>query len=102
MPTPASLPESVPSSSPPSGPACERSSLPPWLRFGITFGVLFALKLWLLPSLGLPPTVQVLTLLAVATFFVWRFWWRCSPARRGAIILTATLWIAGVAKILMQ
>jgi hypothetical protein len=102
MPTPAS-PLAPASSSPrSSGPACERSSLPPWLRFAITFGVLFALKLWLLPSLGLPPVAQVLTLLVVATFFVWRFWWRCSPARRGAVILTATLWIAGVAKILMR
>lgn len=84
-----------------SGPACERSSLSPQLRIGITFGVLFALK-WALPALGLPSTAQVLVLLVVATFLAWRFWWRCGTDRRGPLILIGSLWVAGLAKILLR
>lgn len=80
---------------------CERSTLPPWLRLGITFGVLFALKGGL-PALGLGPVLQVLALLVVATFFAWRFWWTCSPDRRGVFILVIVLWVAGIAKIARQ
>jgi hypothetical protein len=60
--------------------------------------VLFAMK-WSLPLVGVPPTAQVLTLLVTATLFVWRFWWRCSPDRRGAILLAGSLWAAGLIKI---
>lgn len=94
--SPAGVPEI-----PPDGPACERSRLSPQLRFVITFGVLFALK-WSLPVLGVPSTVQVLGLLAVATFFVWRFWWRCGTDRRGPILLIGSLWIAGLAEVLLR
>jgi hypothetical protein len=75
--------------------------LPAWLRLAITFAVLFALKR-LLPGLGIPPAAQVLTLLVVASFFIWRFWWNCSPDRRGALILGGALWVAGLAKIALQ
>jgi hypothetical protein len=84
-----------------SGPACERSSLSPQLRLGVTFAVLFALK-WALPVLGLSSTTQVLVLLAVATAFIWRFWWRCGTDRRGPLVLIASLWVAGLAKILLR
>lgn len=84
-----------------SGPACERSSLSPQLRLGITFVVLFALK-WALPAVGVPPTAQVLALLAVGTFFAWRFWWRCGTDRRGPLLLIGSLWVAGLAKILLR
>ncbi len=82
------------------GPTCERSRLSPQLRLAITFGVLFALK-WSLPALGLSSTAQVLVLLTVATFFAWRFWWRCGTDRRGPVLLIGSLWIAGLAKILL-
>ena len=82
-----------------SGPTCERSVLPPWLRIVITLGVLFGLK-WLIPALGLSETIQVLVIVAVGTFFAWRFWWNCGTDRRGPVILIATLWIGGLAKIL--
>ena len=81
--------------------ACTRSSIPPWLRFAIAFGVLFALK-YALPLLGLSLVVQVLVLLVVATFLAWRFWWNCSPDRRGVALLVVVLWVAGAAKILAQ
>jgi hypothetical protein len=84
----------------PAGPACERSSLPPLARIIITFGVLFALK-WALPYSGLSSAIQVIVLLLVATFFAWRFWWRCGTDRRGPMLLIGSLWIAGIAKILL-
>ena len=80
------------------GPTCARSALPPWMRLAITFGVLFALK-HALPMVGMPRTPQVLVLLAVATLLAWRFWWHCSPNRRGALLLVGVLWMAGLAKI---
>jgi hypothetical protein len=82
------------------GATCERSNLSPQLRLAIAFGVLFALK-WSLPLLGISSTLQVLTLLVVATCFTWRFWWRCSVNRRGALLLIGSLWVAGIAKILL-
>jgi hypothetical protein len=82
------------------GPVCVQSSLSPQVRIAITFGVLFALK-WLLPLAGVAPTVQVLVLVAAATFFAWRFWWRCGTDRRGPLLLIGTLWIAGLAKVLL-
>jgi hypothetical protein len=85
----------------PDGTACERSLLPPWLRIAITFGALFALKAGL-PLLGLSVMVQVLALLVAATFFAWRFWWTCGTDRRGPLLLIGSLWVAGIAKILMQ
>lgn len=85
----------------PAGATCERSSLPPAVRFAITFGVLYGLKRGL-PATGLPPSAQVLALLVVATGFVWRFWWRCSPDRRGPLLLTGALWAAGLAKIALR
>jgi hypothetical protein len=81
--------------------SCERSRLSPGLRIAITFAVLFALKLGL-PSTGLAPALQVLALLAVATFFAWRFWWNCSPDRRGVALLVVSLWTAGLLKIVAQ
>jgi hypothetical protein len=84
-----------------SGPVCERSSLSPQLRLAITFGVLLALK-WSLPFLGVPFTLQVLALLVVATFFAWRFWWRCTAGRTGPLLLIGSLWVAGIAKILLH
>jgi len=83
-----------------AGPTCERSSLSPQARFAIAFSVLFALK-WSLPALGLPAIGQVLTLLVVATGFVWRFWWRCSAERFGPLLLIGSLWAAGIVKLLM-
>jgi hypothetical protein len=98
----------VPASEPPtfpdvevSGPVCERSSLSPQLRLAITFVVLFGLK-WTLPFLGVPFTLQVLTLLVVATFFAWRFWWRCTAGRTGPLLLIGSLWAAGIVKILLH
>jgi len=82
----------------PAGPACARSALPWWLRLAITFAVLLGLK-WALPAAGLAPRLQVLALLAVATLFIWRFWWNCSPDRRGALLLGGSLWAAGLLKI---
>jgi len=82
------------------GPACEASPLPLWSRLAITFAVLFALK-WLLPRFGLPGWLQVLALLVVATGFIWRFWWQCSPNHRGALVLGGSLWIAGLLKIVL-
>jgi hypothetical protein len=84
-----------------AGPTCERSALPPWLRLAITFGVLFALR-WLLPAWGVAPAVQVLALLIAVTFFAWRFWWNCRTDRRGPLILIGSLWIAGLAKLLLN
>ena len=84
-----------------SAPACERSLLPPWLRLAITFAVLFALK-WGLAALAWPVAAQVLVLLAAATFLAWRFWWNCGTDRRGPVLMIATLWVAGLAKILLQ
>jgi MFS superfamily sulfate permease-like transporter len=81
--------------------ACTPSSLPAWLRFAIAFGVLFTLK-YVLPLLGISLALQVLILLVVATFIAWRFWWNCSPDRRGVALLVAVLWIAGLAKIIAQ
>jgi hypothetical protein len=92
---PVNLPDA-----PSAGPTCERSSLSPQLRLVITFGVLFLLK-WSLPVVGLSPTVQVLVLLSVATGFAWKFWWRCTPDRRGPMLLIGSLWAAGLAKILL-
>jgi hypothetical protein len=86
---------------PDAGPTCARSSLSPGARLGIAFGVLFTLK-WLLPTLGVPPTAQVLVLLVAATMFVWRFWWHCSPDRRGALLLGGLLWVAGLFKIALR
>jgi hypothetical protein len=85
----------------PSGATCRRSSLSPAVRFGIFFGVLFALKL-ALPYTGLPAAVQVLALAGTATALVWRFWWACGESRRGGVLLLAVLWIATLAKILAQ
>ncbi|HEY0996706.1 MAG TPA: hypothetical protein VGD77_12000 [Gemmatimonadaceae bacterium] len=82
------------------GPTCERSRLSPQLRLGITFVVLFALK-WTLPFVMPSSAVQVLLLLVVATFFAWRFWWHCGSDRRGPIILIASIWVAGLAKIVL-
>jgi hypothetical protein len=101
MPSPVEAPEPVPPALPQTAPTCERSLLPPWLRLVITFGVLFALK-WGLPALGLSSAHQVLALLVVATFFAWRFWWTCGTDRRGPVIMIGSLWIAGIAKILLQ
>ena len=92
-------PDSQPASN--AGPTCARSSLSPGLRLGITFGVLFALK-WLLPMFGVPDTAQVLVLLVAATLFVWRFWWHCSPNRRGALFMAGLLWAAGLLKIALR
>jgi hypothetical protein len=84
-----------------SAPACRRSSLSPQVRFGIFFGVLFALKLGL-PYTPLSAALQVLVLAATATVLVWRFWWACGESKRGGILLLAVLWIAAIAKIAMQ
>jgi hypothetical protein len=81
------------------GDACRRSRLPGWLRLAITFGVLFALK-YAMPLLGVAPALQVLVLLVVATGLAWRFWWNCSPDRRGVTILVGVLWVAGLVKLL--
>jgi MFS superfamily sulfate permease-like transporter len=81
--------------------ACTPSSLPAWLRFVIAFGVLYTLK-YALPLLGISLVLQVLILLVVATFIAWRFWWNCSPDRRGVALLIVALWAAGLAKILAQ
>ena len=80
------------------GPACRRSRLPGWLRLTITFAVLAALK-YGLPLTGLEPMLQVLVLLVVATGFAWRFWWNCSPDRRGVAVLVGVLWLAGAIKV---
>jgi hypothetical protein len=84
-----------------AGPACRQSRFSPPVRLLITFGVLFALK-WALPLLGLTPTIQVLILLLVATYFAWLFWWNCSTHRRGPLLLIGSLWIAGLVKILLH
>lgn len=81
------------------GAACRRSRLPGWLRLGITFAALFALK-YGLPAVGVPPAAQVLVLLLTATCFAWLFWWNCSPDRRGVLGLVLLLWAAGVVKLL--
>jgi hypothetical protein len=83
------------------GVTCRRSRLPGWLRVVITFAVLFGLK-YLLPLVGLPAAIQVLTLLVVATAFAWQFWWNCVPDRRGVAVLIGTLWAAGLTKILLN
>jgi hypothetical protein len=83
------------------GATCERSSRSPLTRLAIAFAILFALK-WILPLVGLPLTAQVLALLVVATFLAWRFWWRCGTDHRGTLILIGSLWVAGIAKILLQ
>ena len=85
----------------PAGPTCAQSSLSPGLRLSITFGVLFGLK-WALPVLHVPPTAQVLILLVTATLFIWRFWWHCSPNRRGALLMAGLLWAAGALKLVLQ
>jgi hypothetical protein len=84
-----------------SGPVCESSRLSPVARLAITFGVLLALK-YSLPLLGVPFTLQVLAVLVVATFFAWRFWWRCTAGRTGPLLLIGSLWVAGIAKILLH
>lgn len=84
-----------------SAPACRRSTLSPAVRFGIFFGVLFGLKL-ALPYTGLSADVQVLALAGVATLLVWRFWWACGESRRGGILLLSVLWLASLAKIILQ
>lgn len=81
------------------GPACRRSRLPGWLRLVITFATLFALK-YMMPVTGLPPALQILALLVVATGLAWFFWWNCTPDRRGVAVLIITLWAAGVIKFL--
>jgi hypothetical protein len=81
------------------GDACPRSRLPGWLRLIITFGVLLALK-YALPLLSLAPALQIVILLVVATAFAWRFWWHCSPDRRGVAVLIGVLWVAGLIKLL--
>lgn len=80
---------------------CTQSRFSPQLRLLITFGILFALK-WSLPLTGLAPTRQVLALLAVATYLAWLFWWNCSTDRRGPLLLIGSLWVAGIAKVLLQ
>lgn len=85
--------------SPQPGAACHRSRLPGWLRLAITLGVLFALK-FALPFAGAPPGVTVVLLLVIATAFAWRFWWNCSPDRRGVAVCVAVLWMAGLIKLL--
>ncbi|MGZ8376968.1 MAG: hypothetical protein ACXW61_13625 [Gemmatirosa sp.] len=100
VPRPAA-PEIVPHDPTVVGPTCERSALPPHVRLAITFAVLLALR-WALPRLGVSPTLQVLALLATATFLAWRFWWNCGTDRRGPLLLVGTLWVAGLAKILMR
>jgi hypothetical protein len=55
-----------------------------------------------LPFLGISLIAQVVILLVVATFIAWRFWWNCSPDRRGVALLIVVLWIGGFAKILAQ
>jgi hypothetical protein len=71
------------------------------LRFAVAFGVLYTLK-YALPLLEISLIPQVLILLVVATFIAWRFWWNCSPDRRGVALLVVVLWVAGFAKILAQ
>ena len=97
-PTPHAPPARVGST--PEGATCRRSRLSPQLRIGITFVVLFALK-WTLPFVLPGQALQVLVLLVAVTFFAWRFWWHCGTDRRGPIILIATTWAAGLAKILL-
>jgi hypothetical protein len=63
--------------------------------------VLFALK-WTLPLLPISPSAQVVLLLLVATFFIWRFWWNCSPNRMGALLVAGILWVAGAVKLALQ
>ena len=98
----ASPPDAAPDGAAfPAGAACRRSSLSPAVRFGIFFGVLFALKL-ALPYTGLPAAAQGLALAVTATGFVWRFWWACGESRRGGVLLLAVLWIATLAKLFVQ
>jgi hypothetical protein len=89
----------MPSSFLQPGAACPRSRLPGWLRLIITFGALLALK-YALPLLSIAPAPQIVILLVVATAFAWRFWWNCSPDRRGVAVLIAVLWVAGLSKLL--
>jgi hypothetical protein len=97
-----SLPLRADTIDPPLGaPACRRFTLSPAVRFAIFFGVLFALKL-ALPYAGVPARAQVLALAGAATVLVWRFWWACGESRRGGVLLLAVLWIASLAKILIQ
>jgi hypothetical protein len=84
-----------------SGASCRRSNLSPAVRFGIFFGVLFALKL-ALPYTRLPAAVQVIALAGTATLLVWRFWWACGESRRGGVMLLAGLWLAAIVKIIVQ
>jgi hypothetical protein len=44
----------------------------------------------------------VVVLAAVATGLVWRLWWGCGVSRRGGVALIAILWLAALAKILVQ
>jgi hypothetical protein len=83
------------------GASCRRSTLSPAVRFAVFFGVLFALKAGL-PYTGLPAALQVLALVATATLLVVRFWWGCGVSRRGGVALIAILWLAALAKILVQ
>ncbi len=85
----------------PGGPTCARSSLPPGVRLVIAFGVLFGVKL-VLPLLPLSASAEVVVLLLVASFFIWRFWWHCNPDRRGALLLAGMLWAAGALKLALQ
>lgn len=99
--TRADTPGLVPPAPTVAGPTCERSSLPPAVRLAITFAALFALR-WALPRLGVAPTLQVLALLAAGTFLAWRFWWNCGTDRRGPLLLVGSLWIAGLAKLILR
>jgi hypothetical protein len=85
----------------PAGPSCSRSSLSPLTRLLVAFAVLLALK-WALPLTPVAPTAQVLMLLVVASLFIWRFWWHCSPNRRGALAMGVLLWVAGVLKVVVS
>ncbi len=100
-PRPAPEPDVLPHVPTVAGPTCERSALPPAVRLAITFAVLFALR-WALPRLGASPTLQVLALPAAATVLAWRFWWNCGTDRRGPLLLVGSLWIAGIAKVLLH
>lgn len=101
MPAAFSSDDATPDPPPGSGASRGRASLSPAVRFAIFFGVLFALKL-ALPYTNLSATVQLLALAGAATVLVWRFWWACGESRRGGVMLLAVLWLATLAKIIVQ
>ena len=101
MPVPTSAPAQPDPLASTEAPSCERSSVPPWLRLVVTFGVLLALET-LLPRLGLGPTAQVLVLLAALTAFGRLFWWHCGVDRRGVLLMLGVVWAAGLAKIALR